>query len=129
MHFPSFNHYLSPSYTRDSHFPLFSHGTCFVLFFFSIIESNLITYKTTTQFFFFFFTKLLALVSSKLIVSLLMSCPKTHSKGMMVISHLKPKGSKWKRPKHLYCNWKITNYQIPVQSSITKILKSPYNNF
>ena len=38
-----------------------------------------------------------------------MSHPKTHSKGMTVISHLKPKGSKWKRHKHSYCNWKFTN--------------------
>ena len=38
-----------------------------------------------------------------------LSRPKTHSKGMTVISHLKPKGSKWKRHKHSYYNWKFTN--------------------
>ena len=50
----------------------------------------------------------------------MLSCPKTHSKGMTVISHLKSKDTKWKRHKHSYCNWKFTNYQIPIQSSMTK---------
>ena len=35
-----------------------------------------------------------------------MSRPKTHFKGMTVISYLKPKGSQWKQHKHSYCNWK-----------------------
>ena len=50
----------------------------------------------------------------------LMSCLKTHSNGMTIISDLKFKGSKWKRHKRSYCNWKFTNYQIPIQSSMTK---------
>ena len=33
--------------------------------------------------------------------------PQIHSKGMMVISHLKPWGSKWKWHKHLSWNWKF----------------------
>ena len=40
----------------------------------------------------------------------IMSRPKTYFKGMTVISHLKPKGSKWKRHKlHLV----IGNFQLP----------------
>ena len=36
-----------------------------------------------------------------------LSHPKTHSQGMTVISHLKPKGSKWKWYRHSFYNWKL----------------------
>ena len=50
----------------------------------------------------------------KVIFTRKLSSPKTHSKGMTVISHYKPKGSECKQYKQSYCNWKFTNYQISV---------------
>ena len=58
-----------------------------------------------------------------------LSCPKTHSKGVMVISHLKPKGLKCK---HDLNNYLVTgSYQLPNTCSEqwNKILKSSKLNF
>ena len=48
----------------------------------------------------------------------LLSRPKTYSKGMTVISHLKPKGSKWKQHKHSSCNRKL-----PITKFLFRVVK------
>ena len=55
-----------------------------------------------------------------------MSRPKTHSKGVTVISRLKPEGLKCNLTKQLSCNWKlsITKYLFRVAEQNSKIFKN-----
>ena len=50
-----------------------------------------------------------------------MSRPKTHSKGVTVISHLKPEGLKYNLTQTVILQLDVTNYQIPAQSRGNKI--------
>ena len=57
----------------------------------------------------------------------LVSRPKTHSKGVTVISHFKPEGLQCNLTQILILLSEVTNYQVPVQSSETNLKSSIFN--
>ena len=56
-----------------------------------------------------------------------MSRPKTHSKGVTVISHFKPEGLQCNLTQILILLSEVTHYQVPVQSSGTNLKSSIFN--
>ena len=59
--------------------------------------------------------------------TLRLSRPKTHSKGVTVISHFKPEGLQCNLTQILILLSEVTNYQVPVQSSGTNLKSSIFN--